>query len=103
MRFAAIRDNIADMGVGGMLQESVRTSEPKAPSERFQRIKKELLSTPVHLCTERAVIVTDYFKHHDKRSEPMPIRRAKALRHLLQHKSVKIYPNELIVATWAVT
>ena len=80
-----------------MLKESVRTFEQRAPSERFQRIKKELLSTPVHLCPERAVIITDFFKHHDKRSDPMVIRRARALRYLLQHKSVRIYPDELIV------
>jgi len=80
-----------------MVKESVITLEQKAPSERFQRIKKELLSTPVHLCPERAVIITDYFKHHDKHSEPMVIRKSRALRYLLQHKSVHIYPDELIV------
>jgi len=49
------------------------------------------------LCSERAVLVTDYFKHHDNPRESMTVRRAKALRHLLEHKSVKIFPDELIV------
>jgi len=49
------------------------------------------------LCPERAVLITDYFKHHDNPKEPMVVRRAKALRHLLRHKSVKVYPGELIV------
>ena len=80
-----------------MVIESIATSEKKASSERFQRIKKELLSTPIHLCPERAYLVTDYFKHHDKSSEPMLIRRAKVLRHILKNKSVRIYPDELIV------
>ncbi|MCX6004405.1 MAG: formate acetyltransferase [Chloroflexi bacterium] len=65
-------------------------------SERFQRIKRELLSTPVYLCPERAYLITDYFKHHDKASEPVIIRKAKATRYLLENKSVKIYPDELI-------
>jgi formate C-acetyltransferase len=51
----------------------------------------------VNLCPERAVLITDYFKHHDHPKEPTIIRRAKALRHLLGHKSVKIFPDELIV------
>jgi len=77
--------------------EHVKTLEEEEGSQRFKRIKQELLSTPVHLCPERAYLITDYFKHHDDRAEPMVIRKAKALRHLLRHKSVRIYPDELIV------
>jgi len=66
-------------------------------SERFDRIKKVLLSTPIYLCPERAYLVTDYFKHHDDVKNSMVIRKAKALRHILGHKSVHIYPDELIV------
>jgi pyruvate formate-lyase/glycerol dehydratase family glycyl radical enzyme len=78
------------------VRESVTTIEERGESQRFKRIKQELLSTPVHLCPERAYLITDYFKHHDDPSEPMVIRKAKALRHLLQQKSVHIYPDELI-------
>jgi len=79
------------------MTEQVKTIEKGEISERFKRIKQELLCTPVHLCPERAYLVTDYFKHHDDPTEPMIIRKAKALRHLLKHKSVRIYPEELIV------
>lgn len=67
------------------MRESVETLEEKGGSQRFKRIKQELLSTPVCLCPERAYLITDYFKHHDDRTEPMVIRKAKALRHLLRH------------------
>jgi pyruvate formate-lyase/glycerol dehydratase family glycyl radical enzyme len=77
--------------------EPVKTIEKRGTSERFKRIKKELLSMPVHLCPERAYLITDYFKHHDDPTEPTIVRKAKALRHLLRHKSVRIYPDELIV------
>jgi len=77
--------------------EQVRTIEKREISERFRRIKKELLSTPVHLCSERAYLITDFFKHHDDPTEPMIVRKAKALRYLLRYKSVRIYPDELIV------
>ena len=79
------------------MAECVETSTEKEGSQRFKRIKHELLSSPVYLCPERAYLITDYFKHYDDPTEPMVIRKAKALRHLLSHKSVRIYPDELIV------
>ncbi len=72
------------------------TADGSAVSARFQRIKAELLSAPVHLCPERAYLVTDYFKHCDDPSEPVVIRKAKATRYILQQKPVRIYPDELI-------
>ena len=66
-------------------------------SDRFARIKQTLLASPMHLCIERASLVTDYFKHHDQSSEPMVVRKAGALAHILSEKSVKIFPDELIV------
>jgi pyruvate formate-lyase/glycerol dehydratase family glycyl radical enzyme len=77
--------------------QSVSTSGTAGVSQRFDRIKRDLLSTHVNLCPERAVLITDYFKHHDDPREPTVVRRAKALRHLLRHKSVRIFPDELIV------
>jgi formate C-acetyltransferase len=82
--------------VAQAVTEPARSDIPQV-SERFSRIKRELLSAPVALCPERAVLITDYFKRHDNPKEPTIVRRAKALRHLLRHKSVKIYPDELIV------
>ncbi len=67
------------------------------PPERFDRIRNALLAEPIWLCPERALLVTEYFKKHDNKKEPMTIRRAKALRHILMHKSVKIWPDEWIV------
>jgi pyruvate formate-lyase/glycerol dehydratase family glycyl radical enzyme len=64
---------------------------------RFDRIKKELLTRPVQLCPERALLITEYFKKHDNKKEPMVIRKAKALRYLLQNKSAIIFDDELIV------
>ena len=79
------------------MAQSVSTSGTRVASERFSRTKRDLLSTPVHLCPERAVLITDYFKHHDDPKDPTVVRRAKALRHLLRHKAVRIFPRELIV------
>jgi pyruvate formate-lyase/glycerol dehydratase family glycyl radical enzyme len=72
------------------------TFEAREKSERFRRIKDELLSSPTYLCPERACLITEYFKKYDDKAEPMVVRKAKALRHLLGNKSVHIYPDELI-------
>ncbi|MBN2299487.1 MAG: formate acetyltransferase [Deltaproteobacteria bacterium] len=78
-----------------MRNTAVSPESLQAP-DRFSRIKNDLLSSPVMLCTERALLVTEYFKKHDNRKEPMVIRKAKALRYLLQNKSVRIFDDELI-------
>jgi formate C-acetyltransferase len=76
-----------------MLESKIETGR----SERFLRIKRELLNTPVYLCPERALLVTEFYKRHDDLSDPMPVRMAKALHYILSHKSACIYPDELIV------
>lgn len=65
-------------------------------SARFQRIKNALLGEPMHLCPERAYLVTEYFKRHDSPADPMIVRKAKAFRHLMSSKSAIIFPDELI-------
>ncbi|MEN6474752.1 MAG: pyruvate formate lyase family protein [Syntrophaceae bacterium] len=71
--------------------------EPGGESPRFERIKQTLLSSKVHLCPERAELITTFFKKHDNRREPMVVRRSRALGYLLEHKAIRIYPEELIV------
>ncbi|HSV96502.1 MAG TPA: pyruvate formate lyase family protein [Spirochaetota bacterium] len=65
-------------------------------SARFQRIKSGLLAEPMHLCPERAYLITDYFKKHDSPAEAMIVRKAKAFRYLMRSKSAIIFPDELI-------
>jgi formate C-acetyltransferase len=79
-----------------MAEPAYRT-DPERESSRFKRIKNEILSIPMYLCTERAHLITDFFRSHDDPAEPMTVRKAKALRHVLRHKSAEIHPDELIV------
>jgi len=66
-------------------------------SDRINRIKQTLLLSPMHLCIERASLVTEYFQHIDQPADPMVVRKAGALAHILGEKSAKIFPDELIV------
>ncbi len=63
---------------------------------RFEQIRETLLSTPVNLCPERALLVTEYFKKHDDKSESVVVRRARVLKHLVENKKIIIHPKELI-------
>ncbi len=80
-----------------MEQSALRIPVKERPSSRaFAAIKTELLSTPLALCPERALIITDFYKHFDDPTDPMVIRKAKALRHLMSRKTVRIFSHELI-------
>lgn len=52
---------------------------------------------PARLSIERAVLYTESMKETE--GEPMPIRQAKALKHVLKNIPIQILPGELIVGT----
>ncbi len=64
-------------------------------SPRIQRLKKEILSTKREISIERAILMTESFLKTP--GEPTIIRRAKALRHILNHIKIKVTSDELIV------
>jgi pyruvate formate-lyase/glycerol dehydratase family glycyl radical enzyme len=65
--------------------------------ERLETIRQDLLNSKNELCPERAYLITEFFKHHNDRSEPVVVQKARALAYLLEHKKVSIFPGELIV------
>ena len=75
---------------------TIAPAESRTPA-RFDRIRTTLLSEPVWLCPERALLVTEYFRRHDDPHQSMAVRKARALRHVLCRKTVRIWPDELIV------
>ncbi len=50
----------------------------------------------MHLCPERACLITEFYKKHDSATDPMIVRKAKAFRYLMNNKSTTIFPDELI-------
>ncbi len=76
-----------------MLKEDIKETKN---SPRFEQIRETLLCSPVSLCPERALLITEYFRKHDDKTEPMVVRRARALEYLLVNKKINIYPGELI-------
>ena len=65
-------------------------------TDNIELIRKDLTDAPIDLCPERAYLVTEFYKHHDNVCEPVVVRKARALRYVLENKSVVIFPGELI-------
>ncbi len=65
-------------------------------NDRVARLREESFTAPVTLDHERARLVTEYYRDHDG-EHSVPMMRALALRHLVEHKSLWIGPDELIV------
>ena len=65
-------------------------------SARVQSLRQESLDAVPCISTERAQLVTRWYREHDGlKSEPM--RRAEVFRYLMEHITVRIRPGELIV------
>jgi pyruvate formate-lyase/glycerol dehydratase family glycyl radical enzyme len=67
--------------------------------ERINQLKKESLEAVQEVCVERARFLTEAYKATER--EPMILRRAKALRNVLENMSVYIRPGGLIVGNQA--
>src|SRR5512140_3253602 len=64
-------------------------------NERVRRLRQQSLETRPHLSIERAALLTD-FSEQD-RTASVPLRRARALHYLMEHKEIYIGEDELIV------
>lgn len=67
--------------------------------QRTQRLNTDMRASIPSICLERARLVTESYKA--TAGEPYIVRRAKALAHILEHMTVFIRPEELIVGNHA--
>jgi len=51
--------------------------------ERLETIRQDLSGSQIELCPERAYLITEFFKRHNDRSEPVVVQKAHALSYLL--------------------
>ena len=64
---------------------------------RTERLKQRLLNSKYSICIERARLLTESMRETE--GEPMILRQAKALAHILESITVNIFPDELIIGT----
>ena len=63
--------------------------------DRITELRNAFLNATRAADTERAVLVTESYRMNEDKSEPM--KKALALRHVLEHMTIAIHENELIV------
>ena len=66
-------------------------------TSRIELLRERMLKSKPSVCIERAKYYTESMKQTE--GEPMIIRQAKALAHVLENIPVNIFPGELIVGT----
>ena len=64
-------------------------------SPRIKRMRQEVLDIPPSVCTERAKIITQAYKKYQ--NQPVVLKRALALKDILESMSIYIMDDELIV------
>ncbi|MDI6606751.1 MAG: pyruvate formate lyase family protein, partial [Candidatus Omnitrophota bacterium] len=79
---------------------SITTGVLKIPAtKRIMDLREKLVNTKPSVCGERAVIVTESYKETE--GQPIPIRRAKALKKIMEEMTIRIWDDELIVGNHA--
>ena len=69
-------------------------------NNRISFLKNAVQNFKPGICTERAVLWTNYFKNPKNKNKPVCIQIAEAFRDVLLKKTVRIYPCELIVGNF---
>lgn len=70
-----------------------------AATERIKRMRQEIVASDPSVCSERALIVTKSYQETE--GQPIPIRRAKAIKRVLEEMTIHIWEDELIVGNHA--
>jgi pyruvate formate-lyase/glycerol dehydratase family glycyl radical enzyme len=65
-------------------------------NERVSRLRRESYDAPVTLSTERAEIITEFYRDNIGKHS-VPVARAKAFEHLCRHQAIYIGDGEMIV------
>lgn len=68
-------------------------------TNRVKKLRQEVVLAEPSLCSERALIITMSYRRTE--GEPILIRRAKAIREILEKMSIRIWQDELIVGNQA--
>ena len=66
-------------------------------NERVTRLRKQSIEARPYISTERAELLTDFYRSGGAEGVSTPVARALALRYLPENKTVSINPGEIIV------
>lgn len=66
-------------------------------NKRIQKLRAQSLESIPTLSSERAKLVTEFYKNFQSQEVSVPVKRALAFQHILEHKFIRISEGELIV------
>jgi pyruvate formate-lyase/glycerol dehydratase family glycyl radical enzyme len=66
-------------------------------NDRVKRLREQSIITKPHITPERAILITEFYRSNIASRSSAPVKRALALKHLLENKSIHIGDGELIV------
>ncbi|MHA2377357.1 MAG: pyruvate formate lyase family protein, partial [Candidatus Thorarchaeota archaeon] len=66
-------------------------------SERVKRLREQSVNTPPYISTERAELLTEFYRSGAAEGISTPMARALAFKFLMENKTIYINENELIV------
>lgn len=66
-------------------------------NERIKRLRDESVATKPYIDTERAELLTEFYRDNGNHKYSAPVFRALAFKHILENKTISIGEGELIV------
>ena len=66
-------------------------------AQRVARLRQQSVDTNAYISTERAELITQFYKSGAPETVSVPVARAMALRHIMAHRTICIGEGELIV------
>jgi formate C-acetyltransferase len=75
--------------------ETLLPHQLREVSPPISRLKEKIRNSPLKIFLQRSLLYIESFKKTER--EPVIIRRAKALKHILENMTIRIDPDEIIV------
>ena len=60
----------------------------------------DIQASRLSVCSERAMLLTEFNKRYEKQFSSINLRQAHALRYILENKKTLIYPNERLIGNF---
>ena len=96
---AAASDTFTSLGIEALSIGTDVARRSPSFSRRVHDLQRDIREAGYAVCIEAAELKTDFHKEHGF-TEPLAVRRANVLRHVLAHKQLTVYPNELLVGNF---
>jgi formate C-acetyltransferase len=87
------------LGISVTLPPTTAGAAPVRFTPRVNAIQRAIRESGHAVCLESARLKTRFYKAHGF-DAPVPVHRARALRYVLNHKTVRVHPHELLVGNF---